>query len=120
MLVSVLWQAWVWGPLGLRSKRFLTINCSAVVETLFESELFGHMRGAFTGATDNKAGLFEAADGGTLFLDEVGELPAAVQAKMLRELADFIERDTPSEPTPTELDQAESQPCPDTLPPGGR
>lgn len=69
-----------------RSKRFLTINCSAVVETLFESELFGHMRGAFTGATDNKAGLFEAADGGTLFLDEVGELPAAVQAKMLRVL----------------------------------
>jgi len=69
-----------------RSKRFLTINCSAVVETLFESELFGHMRGAFTGATDNKAGLFETADGGTLFLDEVGELPAAVQAKMLRVL----------------------------------
>ena len=69
-----------------RSRRFLTINCSAVVETLFESELFGHMRGAFTGATDNKPGLFEAADGGTLFLDEIGELPAAVQAKLLRVL----------------------------------
>ena len=69
-----------------RSRRFLTINCSAVVETLFESELFGHTRGAFTGATDHKAGLFEAADGGTLFLDEVGELPAAVQAKLLRVL----------------------------------
>jgi DNA-binding NtrC family response regulator len=69
-----------------RSRRFLTINCSAVVETLFESELFGHARGAFTGATDHKAGLFEAADGGTLFLDEVGELPAAVQAKLLRVL----------------------------------
>jgi DNA-binding NtrC family response regulator len=69
-----------------RSRRFLTINCSAVVETLFESELFGHMRGAFTGATDHKAGLFEAADGGTLFLDEVGELPAAVQSKLLRVL----------------------------------
>jgi DNA-binding NtrC family response regulator len=69
-----------------RSRRYLTINCSAVVETLFESELFGHMRGAFTGATENKPGLFEAADGGTLFLDEVGELPSAVQAKLLRVL----------------------------------
>jgi two-component system, NtrC family, response regulator HydG len=69
-----------------RAKRFITVNCSAVVETLFESELFGHVRGAFTGATDNKPGLFEAADGGTLFLDEIGELPAAVQAKLLRVL----------------------------------
>ena len=58
-----------------RDRRFVTVNCSAVVETLFESELFGHVRGAFTGATDNKPGLFEAADGGTLFLDEIGELP---------------------------------------------
>jgi two-component system, NtrC family, response regulator HydG len=73
--------------LGPRSaKRFITVNCSAVVETLFESELFGHVRGAFTGATENKTGLFEVADGGTLFLDEVGELPAAVQAKLLRVL----------------------------------
>jgi DNA-binding NtrC family response regulator len=73
--------------LGPRSaKRFTTVNCSAVVETLFESELFGHMRGAFTGATDHKAGLFETADGGTLFLDEVGELPLSVQAKLLRVL----------------------------------
>jgi DNA-binding NtrC family response regulator len=66
------------------SKKFVTINCSAVVESLFESELFGHMRGAFTGAVDNKPGLFEVADGGTLFLDEIGELPAAAQAKLLR------------------------------------
>ncbi|MCC6164775.1 MAG: sigma-54-dependent Fis family transcriptional regulator [Acidobacteria bacterium] len=71
--------------LGPRAeRRFVVINCSAVVETLFESELFGHMRGAFTGATDAKPGLFELADGGTLFLDEVGELPPGVQAKLLR------------------------------------
>jgi DNA-binding NtrC family response regulator len=73
--------------LGPRStRRFITVNCSAVVETLFESELFGHVRGAFTGATDHKAGLFETADGGTVFLDEIGELPASVQAKLLRVL----------------------------------
>jgi len=72
---------------GPRSgKRFIAINCSAVVETLFESELFGHARGAFTGATDNKPGLFEIANGGTLFLDEIGELPLALQAKLLRVL----------------------------------
>ncbi|HEX5107849.1 MAG TPA: sigma-54 dependent transcriptional regulator [Vicinamibacterales bacterium] len=72
------------GPRG--AKRFVTVNCSAVVETLFESELFGHVRGAFTGATDHKAGLFETADGGTVFLDEIGELPPSVQAKLLRVL----------------------------------
>ncbi|HUE89508.1 MAG TPA: sigma-54 dependent transcriptional regulator [Vicinamibacterales bacterium] len=69
-----------------RDKRFVTVNCSTVVETLFESELFGHVRGAFTGATDHKQGLFEAADGGTLFLDEIGELSFTVQAKLLRVL----------------------------------
>jgi DNA-binding NtrC family response regulator len=69
-----------------RERRFVTVNCSAVVETLFESELFGHVRGAFTGATDHKPGLFELADGGTLFLDEIGELPMSVQAKLLRVL----------------------------------
>ena len=69
-----------------RTKPFVTINCSAVVDTLFESELFGHVRGAFTGAVESKAGVFEAAQGGTLFLDEVGELPLSVQAKLLRAL----------------------------------
>ncbi|HWK12479.1 MAG TPA: sigma-54 dependent transcriptional regulator [Vicinamibacterales bacterium] len=69
-----------------RDRRFVTVNCSAVVETLFESELFGHMRGAFTGATENKPGLFEVADQGMLFLDEIGELPMTVQAKLLRVL----------------------------------
>jgi DNA-binding NtrC family response regulator len=67
-----------------REKKLLTVNCSAVVETLFESELFGHMRGAFTGATDTKIGLFEHAHSGTIFLDEIGELPLPLQAKMLR------------------------------------
>jgi DNA-binding NtrC family response regulator len=67
-----------------KDRKLITVNCSAVVETLFESELFGHMRGAFTGATDNKVGLFEHAHNGTIFLDEIGELPQPLQAKMLR------------------------------------
>ena len=69
-----------------RDRRFVALNCSAVVETLFESELFGHVRGAFTGAVDHKAGMFEQAAGGTIFLDEIGELPLSVQAKLLRVL----------------------------------
>jgi DNA-binding NtrC family response regulator len=66
--------------------RYVVLNCSAVVETLFESELFGHVRGSFTGATNDKPGLFEHADGGTLFLDEIGDMPLASQAKLLRVL----------------------------------
>jgi two-component system response regulator HydG len=67
-----------------RDKKLITVNCSAVVDTLFESELFGHVRGAFTGATETKVGLFEHADHGTIFLDEIGELSMHLQAKMLR------------------------------------
>ncbi|HNY26646.1 MAG TPA: sigma-54 dependent transcriptional regulator [Candidatus Sumerlaeota bacterium] len=68
------------------ARPLVTINCGAVSETLLESELFGHKRGAFTGAVENRAGLFETADGGTLFLDEVGEVSPAMQVKLLRVL----------------------------------
>jgi len=65
-------------------QRFAVCNCSAIVDTLLESQLFGHLRGAFTGATETRAGLFEYANGGTVFLDEVGETSLAMQAKLLR------------------------------------
>lgn len=68
------------------SGRFVTCNCSAVVETLFESELFGYVKGAFTGAAGDKMGLMEFAHGGTLFLDEIGDMPLSTQAKLLRAL----------------------------------
>ena len=67
-----------------REKPFVAVNCGAIPENLLESELFGHVRGAFTGAVSNKPGLVETADGGTLFLDEIGELPQSLQVKLLR------------------------------------
>ena len=69
-----------------RDRLFVAQNCAAIAETLLESELFGHKRGSFTGATDDKKGLFELADGGTLFLDEITEAPVSIQSKLLRAL----------------------------------
>ncbi len=86
-----------------RTRPFVTINCSAVVDTLFESELFGHVRGAFTGAVESKPGVFEAAQGGTLFLDEIGELPLSVQAKLLRAL-EYGEVQRVGSPQPKRVD----------------
>jgi two-component system response regulator PilR (NtrC family) len=69
-----------------RERAFVTVNCGALPEPLLESELFGHMRGSFTGAVSSKEGLFEVADGGTLFLDEIAEAPLGIQVKLLRVL----------------------------------
>ena len=75
-----------------RDKQFVSINCGALPETLLESELFGYLKGAFTGATSNKKGLFEVANGGSLLLDEIGEMSPSMQVKLLRVLQDKIIR----------------------------
>ena len=71
---------------GKRQSAMVTVNCAAIPENLLESQLFGHVKGAFTGAEQDQIGRFMAADGGTIFLDEIGELPLALQAKILRVL----------------------------------
>jgi two-component system response regulator PilR (NtrC family) len=78
------------GP--LKEKPFVPVNCGAIPVNLIESEMFGHKKGSFTGAVNDKPGLFEAADGGTLFLDEVGELPVGMQVKLLRAIQERIIR----------------------------
>ena len=79
-------SSWIHKNSPRQSAPFITINCSALSESLIESELFGHVRGAFTGATEDRKGAFEAARGGSLFLDEIGDLPLSLQPKLLRAL----------------------------------
>jgi transcriptional regulator with GAF, ATPase, and Fis domain len=87
-----------------RSQPFIVVDCAAIPESLIESQLFGHARGAFTGALTARTGDFEAANGGTIFLDEIGELPPSVQPKLLRVLESrTIRRVGESQPRPVDV-----------------
>src|SRR5437016_9212496 len=87
-----------------RSRRpFVAVNCAALPEPLLESEMFGHCKGAFTGAVRDKPGLLETANGGTLFLDELIEMPKSIQAKLLRAIQDGVVRPGGSEETDAAL-----------------
>jgi DNA-binding NtrC family response regulator len=87
-----------------REKPFVAINCAAIPETLIENELFGHERGAFTGASDRRQGKFELASGGTVFLDEIGELPLNVQGKLLRAIEEkMVDRIGGRAPVPVDV-----------------
>ncbi len=86
-----------------RARSFVAVNCAAIPPDLLESQLFGHVRGAFTGAVADRAGSFREADGGTLFLDEIGDMPAAMQAKLLRVLQERVVQPVGGKPSPVDV-----------------
>jgi hypothetical protein len=102
-----------------RNRAFVPVNCAAIPHELLESEMFGHERGAFTGALGPRHGLFSTADGGTIFLDEIGEMPLQLQAKLLRVLEDGIVRPVGSDPPVGSMRASSRQAIP-TWPPASR